>query len=131
MRPEGGATLAGLSQMFGSVMGASMTRLNEQMRYAAESMKRSQEALLEMQMRMKPITITITAKELEALFGAPSVPTLPGISKPRKPKGVKATLKTTGPPFTGRWREGDLVKDRKGDHWNCTASGKPGSWERA
>lgn len=48
----------------------------------------------------------------------------------RKIRGIKATLKTAGPPFLGKWREGDVVRDRRRDLWVCTGSGTPGSWEK-
>lgn len=33
-----------------------------------------------------------------------------------------------GPPVTGSWRAGDLVVDRRGFIWICTAAGTPGRW---
>lgn len=40
-----------------------------------------------------------------------------------------ATL--SGAPVTGTWRPGDLVTDRTGKIWQCTAGGTPGTWAQA
>lgn len=98
--------------------------LSATMREASEEMKKLAESV-------KPFAFTV--EEMERIFSVPSQYRRPEVSteKPARSKGVKATLKTSGPPFSGKWRHGDLVKDRKGDYWTCTVSGKPGSWERA
>lgn len=40
-----------------------------------------------------------------------------------------ATL--SGAPVTGTWKPGDLVTDRTGKIWQCTAGGTPGTWVQA
>lgn len=126
LRPEYTSPLPGMFSQLSANL-AAMSVMGVSMHHAAKKFEEAQAALTHTLIAMEPITI----KEMRELF-APLAHAAPSaISKPRKSKGVKATLKTSGPPFTGRWREHDMVKDRKGDYWTCTASGTPGSWERA
>ena len=33
-----------------------------------------------------------------------------------------------GPPVAGTWLKGTTIVDVNGQHWNCVASGTPGTW---
>lgn len=61
------------------------------------------------------------------LYQAPVAPAK--LKRPARPKGIKKTLKTNGPPTLGKWQINDRILDRRGDQWRCVKAGKPGTWE--
>jgi hypothetical protein len=51
---------------------------------------------------------------------------------PGAPLGLRLRGATqSGPPATGTWKAGDLIPDRAGVVWICTAGGTPGTWAGA
>lgn len=52
---------------------------------------------------------------------------LPGVPLGFRLRGATAS----GAPTKGTWRTGDMVPDRTGAWWTCTAAGTPGTWVTA
>lgn len=88
-----------------------------QMLALSQSMQISTASLAQMASAMAPFT----------LYQATVAPAK--LKRPARPKDVKKTLKTNGPPTLGKWQINDRVLDRRGDQWRCVKAGKPGTWE--
>lgn len=107
--------------------------------WAKEGEPTSGAATLAAQMQQMAALVNVNMATVAQAVQAWGGPTLGGplvlpsdrarVTRVKRPKGIKKTLKTNGPPTLGKWQINDRVLDRRGDQWRCVKAGKPGTWE--